>query len=194
MWLLRHGATEWSEQELHTGRAEPALSEEGREQARRAGILLGGRRFERVLVSPQIRAVETCELAGFGSQAERCDALVEWDYGEYEGMTDDDTDERRPGWNLFRDGAPGGESPEQVARRIETVLSGLTGVAGQCLLVGHGKVLRCLGALWLGQEIAFAAGLPMDPAAISVLEREDDQPLLRAWNVRDRLPGSGSGA
>ena len=187
IWLLRHGATEWSEQELHTGRADPPLSAEGRRQARGAARLLAGRSFEQVLVSPQIRAIETCEIAGFGTQAQVCDQLVEWDYGEYEGMTDDDTDERRPGWSLFRDGAPRGESPQQVKRRIEQVLALLGGASGPCLLVGHGKVLRALGALWLGQEIAFAARLPMEPAAIGVLEHEEGEPLLRTWNLRPEL-------
>lgn len=189
LWLLRHGATEWSEHELHTGRADPPLSAEGREQAAATGHLLEGRAFARVMVSPQLRAQETCELAGFGEEAEVSEELVEWDYGSYEGLTDDDTDERRPGWNLFRDGAPDGESPAQVAARIQRILGGLEAVSGPCLAVGHGKLLRALAAVWMGQGIELGASLPMDPAALSVLEREDDVPLLRLWNFRGRLPG-----
>lgn len=190
MWLLRHGATEWSEHELHTGRAEPPLSAEGRGQAELAGRLLQGRRFAGVMVSPQLRARETCRLAGFGDQAEVWDELVEWDYGRYEGMTDEDTDERRPGWNLFRDGAPEGESPAQVAERAGRVLDRLDGLPGPCLLVGHGKLLRVLAAIWLGQGVELGASLPLDPAAVSVLEREEGNPLVRLWNFRGRLPGA----
>lgn len=187
VWLLRHGATEWSEHELHTGRAEPPLSAEGRTQAQRAGELLAGQRFGGVLVSPQVRAVETCRLAGFGDQAEPWDELVEWDYGTYEGMTDDDTDERRPGWNLFQDGAPDGESPAQVKARAGRVLDRVATIDGRCLLVGHGKFLRSLAALWLDSDIGLGAKLPMDPAAICVLEREDGVPLLRLWNFHGQL-------
>ncbi len=189
LWLLRHGATEWSEHELHTGRADPPLSAEGREQAASAGHLLEGRRFAGVMVSPQLRARETCRLAGFGDQAEVWGELVEWDYGTYEGLTDDDTDERRPGWNLFRDGAPDGESPAQVAARVDRILLRLRSTSGPCLLVGHGKLLRALAAVWIGQGIEFGTSLPMDPAAVSVLEREDDVPMVRLWNFRGGLPG-----
>jgi probable phosphoglycerate mutase len=188
LWLLRHGATEWSEHELHTGRAEPPLSDEGRRQAAAAGRLLEGRRFAGVMVSPQVRARETCRLAGFAEQAEVWDELVEWDYGRYEGMTDDDTDERRPGWSLFRDGAPGGESPSEVAARVQRILERLEPRSGPCLLVGHGKLLRALAAIWMGREIELGGSLPMDPAAVSVLEREDGVPMLRLWNFRGRLP------
>jgi probable phosphoglycerate mutase len=180
--LLRHGATEWSHEELHTGRAEPPLSADGRRQAEEAGQRLAGQRFEHVLVSPQLRARQTCELAGFADQAEVCEALVEWDYGRYEGMTDDDSEERRPGWDLFRDGAPGGESPQAVEARCGQVLEHVAGLEGRCLLVGHGKLLRSLAARWLELDIVVGAALPMDPGALSVLEREDGRPLLRLWN------------
>ena len=188
IWLLRHGDTEWSESELHTGLAEPRLSDDGREQARRAGALLAKRRFARVLVSPQRRARETCELAGYGEQATVHPLLVEWDYGELEGMTDEETQRRRPGWNLFEDGAPGGESPDEVALRIERVLAEVAEIDGPVLIVGHGKSLRVLAARWVGQPVTLGAALPFDPAALAILEREGDQPLLRAWNYRDELP------
>jgi broad specificity phosphatase PhoE len=184
VWLLRHGDTNWSEQELHTGLADPPLSQDGREEACRAARLLDGQRFDRVLVSPQTRAQETCRLVGFADQAESWPELVEWDYGSYEGLTDADTDERRPGWNLFRDGAPGGESPAQVKERALEVLRRLDSIDGRCLIVGHGKFLRALGAVWLGREIELGACLPMDPAALCVLEREENQALLRLWNYR----------
>lgn len=188
VWLLRHGDTEWSEDELHTGLAEPPLSDAGREQARRAGRLLAGRRFERVLVSPQVRARETCELAGYGRAAEVEALLVEWDYGEFEGITDEEARNRRPGWDLFADGAPGGESPAEIAARADQVLAILARSSGRCLVVGHGKFLRVLAARWIEQPVAFGAALPFDPAALAVVEREGRQRLLRCWNHRDELP------
>jgi probable phosphoglycerate mutase len=190
LWLLRHGDTDWTEHELHTGRADPALSDAGRHQAGRAGALLAGRPFDRVLVSPQRRARETCELAGYGELAETRESLVEWDYGAVEGMSDAETEVQDPDWDLFRDGAPGGESVRQITARVDTVLSEIGALDGRILIVGHGKFLRALAARWVGAEIALGAALPLDPAAICVLEREDGQPLLRAWNYLDRLPES----
>lgn len=187
VWLLRHGATEWTAEGRHTGREDVPLCDEGREQARRAGRLLAGRRFEHVLVSPQSRAMETCRLAGFSGQAETCQQLVEWDYGEYEGLTDEQTQQRDPGWDLFRDGCPDGESPEQVAARVDQLLNELSGLEGECLLVGHGKLLRALGARWAQLSVAAASRLPMDPAAICLLEREASGPLLRLWNFTGQL-------
>jgi probable phosphoglycerate mutase len=190
VWLLRHGDTAWTESELHTGRAEPPLSDTGREQARRAGRLLAGRPFDTVLVSPQGRALETCRLAGYGDGAVQCSALVEWDYGEFEGIDDEQARERRPGWDLFRDGAPGGESATAVSARADRLLARLAQADGRLLLVGHGKFLRALAARWLGREVALASSLPLDPAALCVLEREHHgPPLLRCWNYRDELPG-----
>lgn len=185
--LLRHGDTAWTEQGRHTGVQEVALSNKGREQAQRAGRLLAGKSFARVLVSPQSRAIETCELAGFGEGARRCEDLIEWDYGEYEGLTERETHRRQPGWNLFCDGAPGGESPEQVAKRIQRVLAATQERSGECLLVGHGKLLRALAALWVERTIPFARTLPMGPAAIALLARDGSVPLLELWNYRGEL-------
>jgi probable phosphoglycerate mutase len=182
VWLLRHGDTPWTERGLHTGLEEVELSERGREQARSAGLALNGRRFERVLVSPQSRARETCELAGYGAEAEECRELVEWDYGDYEGLTDEETQRRAPGWNLFCDGAPEGESPAQVAARIRRVFAGLRDSSGPCLLVGHSKTLRALAALWLECEVSLARVLPMHPAAIAVLDHDGEVPGLRLWD------------
>lgn len=134
VWLLRHGATEWTEDGRHTGREEVALSSEGRQQAREAARYLAGRHFAHVLVSPQARALETCALAGFGDGAELCEELVEWDYGEYEGLTDDQTQARHPGWDLFRDGCPGGETPEDVGRRVERFLARAGAIERACLV------------------------------------------------------------
>lgn len=182
VFLLRHGDTEWTEHELHTGRQDVQLSDRGRQQARDAGRLLAGERFDHVLVSPQSRARETAELAGVGSRAELDDDLVEWDYGEYEGKTDAEVREIDPDWDLFRDGAAGGEAPGQVAVRVDRVLARISALDGVVLLVAHGKTLRVLAARWLGHDVALGSGLAMDPAAISVLERETAGPLLRLWN------------
>lgn len=187
VWLLRHGDTSWTRAERHTGRQDVPLSRTGRAQARRAGLTLEGRRFAHVLCSPQTRALETCRLAGHGSDLELCDDLVEWDYGAYEGLTDSETLERQPGWNLFRDGCPGGESPEQVLARVDAVLERVARLPSPCLLVSHGKLLRALTARWLEQDITLGDVLPLDPAAISLLEREGRRPLLRLWNLTPRL-------
>jgi probable phosphoglycerate mutase len=189
VWLLRHGATAWTEDGRHTGREDVPLSEVGRGQARNAGSLLAHRSFRHVLVSPQTRARETCSLAGFGHHAEVRGELLEWDYGEYEGLTDVQTQERDPGWELFRDGCPGGESPDQVAARVDRLLAELRGMHGECLLVAHGKLLRALAARWVGLDVAHGRVLPMDPAAISLLEREPAGPLLRLWNFTGQLAG-----
>ena len=188
VWLLRHGDTEWTERELHTGARDVGLSEAGRDQARRAGTVLAGKRFSFVLVSPQRRAIETCRLAGFGDGAEVAEALVEWDYGDYEGLTDEQTRARDPDWDLFRDGAPRGESPGQVRARVDRQLEELAKRQGEGLIVGHGKLLRALAARWIGAPIELGARLPLDPAAISLLEREDAAgPLLRLWNYSDAI-------
>lgn len=187
LWLLRHGATEWTEHGRHTGREDVPLSDVGREQARTAGRYLTGRRFGHVLVSPQTRALETCKLAGFQDGVETRDELVEWDYGEYEGLTDEQTRQRDPGWDLFRDGCPGGESPEQVSARVDRLLASLAEWEGPCLLVAHGKLLRALGARWVGCPVGLGSVLPLDPAAISLLEREPAGPLLRLWNFTGQV-------
>ncbi len=188
-WLLRHGATEWTKEGRHTGREDVPLSAEGREQARQAGEFLAARRFDHVLVSPQTRAVQTCQLAGFGDQLLTRGELVEWDYGQYEGLTDAETQRTHPGWDLFRDGCPGGESPGQVSARIDGLLAEVYALDGSCLLVAHGKLLRALAARWLRQSVELGSVLSMDPAAISLLEREPGRQLLRLWNFTGRRAG-----
>jgi probable phosphoglycerate mutase len=126
--------------------------------------------------------LETCRLAGFERGSRRCDELVEWDYGDYEGLTDEQAEERQPGWDLFADGAPGGESPDQVSTRVDRLIAKVQDLSGTTLLVGHGKLLRAFAARWIGYEISLGRTLPMDPAAISTLEREPNGPLLRLWN------------
>jgi probable phosphoglycerate mutase len=182
IWLLRHGDTTWTEHERHTGRKDIPLSEAGRQQARRAGELLAGIAFASVLVSPQRRAMETARLAGLQIEGHTCAQLVEWDYGEYEGLTDEQTRERYPSWSLFRDGAPGGERPDDVAARADRLIERCRTLPGPCILVGHGKMLRALAARFIEQPVALGAHLPMDPAAVSILQDERAGSLLRLWN------------
>jgi broad specificity phosphatase PhoE len=187
IWLMRHGDTSWTRAQRHTGRQDLPLSRTGRTQVRRAGLTLVGRRFAHVLVSPQLRAMETCRLVGHAAEAEVCAELMEWDYGDYEGLTDEETKQRAPGWSLFRDGCPGGETPAQVQARVDHVLDRVRPLEGPCLLVSHGKLLRALAARWLDSEITLGSVLPLDPAAISLLEREGDRALLRLWNLTPSL-------
>jgi broad specificity phosphatase PhoE len=187
IWLLRHGDTSWTRAERHTGRQDVPLSRSGRAQARRARLALSGRSFAHVLVSPQLRAMETCRLVGQAADAQVSEDLMEWDYGEYEGLTDAETEERAPGWNLFRDGCPGGESPAQVQDRVHRVLELVSSLDGPCLLVSHGKLLRALAARWLDAELTFGDRLALDPAALSLLERDGTRALLRLWNLTPSL-------
>jgi broad specificity phosphatase PhoE len=187
VWLLRHGATGWTEEGRHTGREDVPLSDIGRQQARQAGRYLADKPIAHVLVSPQTRAVETCQLAGFGDHAQRRGELVEWDYGEYEGLTDEETQRIAPGWDLFRDGCPGGESPEQVAARVDRLLAAVRDLDGTSLLIGHGKSLRALAARWVQHHVALGSVLPMDPAAISLLGRDSAGPALQLWNFTSLL-------
>jgi broad specificity phosphatase PhoE len=150
LWLVRHGETEWSLSGQHTGRTELPLTRTGEQQAREIGKLLRGQRFAIVLTSPLLRATETCRLAGYGDNAIVDENLQEWDYGEYEGRTTPEIHEHRPGWSLWRDGVPGGESIEQVATRAQAVIDRALANSGDALLFAHGHLLRILACCWLG--------------------------------------------
>lgn len=182
VWLIRHAATEWSATGRHTGRTDVPLTPEGREMARALAPRLARHRFERVLVSPLSRARETADLAGIGAGAEVRDALVEWDYGEYEGRTTPDIRKERPRWFLWRDGCPGGESPADVGRRVDGLVEELARAEGDVAIVSHGHVLRVLTARWLGLPPGDGALFALDTGTISVLGWERDVPVLRRWN------------
>jgi broad specificity phosphatase PhoE len=181
--LVRHGETEWSSTGRHTGRTDVALTPKGRQQARSVGAQLAGRRFARVLTSPALRAAETCRLAGFGDRAERRDELLEWDYGAYEGRTTAEIRTERPGWTLWRDGVPGGETVAEVGARADRLLAELEAVTGPVLVFGHGHLLRVVTVRWLELDPGSGRLLALDPATISVLGYEHEQHVIRRWNV-----------
>ncbi len=180
--LVRHGETEWSENGRHTGRTDLPLLPIGRERAARLAEPLASFSFERVLCSPMLRARETCELAGFGDRAEIVAELREWDYGDYEGLTTPEIRERRPGWSIWQDGCPGGESPVQIGARADAVLRMLAGGEGDALLFAHGHLLRVLAARWVGLEVPGGAILLLSPGSISELGHDRELHVIRAWN------------
>jgi probable phosphoglycerate mutase len=183
LWLVRHGQTAWSATGRHTGRTDIPLDETGRRQARALAERLAGQPFAAVLSSPLRRAHETCDLAGYGDRAVLEDDLQEWDYGDYEGLTTEDIRAARPGWTLWRDGCPHGESAAQVGVRAERVVAHAQSEGGDAVLFAHGHLLRVLAARWIGLPAAGGASLALDAASISVLGWEREQPVIRTWNV-----------
>jgi broad specificity phosphatase PhoE len=180
--VVRHGETEWSAALRHTSRTDVALTPQGRRQAERIGERLAGHRFASVLVSPRRRALETCELAGFGAHARVDPRLVEWDYGDYEGRTTAEIRAERPSWFLWRDGAPNGESPADVGRRADLVLEDVRQVRGDVVVFAHGHLLRVLAARFVGLSPAEGRVLALDPGALGVLGYERGTPALLRWN------------
>lgn len=187
--LVRHGVTA----ETRTGRMsrndDTPLDEGGRAQADAVGGALAGRTFDLVLASPVARAWETAERAGLSHRAERCDAVVEWDYGRYAGRPTNDVRAERPGWNLFLDGAPGGESPADVEARLAPVLDRLRAATGDVAVFAHGHLLRALVACWLEIPLVHAGRFQVDPASITLLGRHRAMPALVGLNDRHHLAG-----
>ncbi|MEA2200904.1 MAG: hypothetical protein QOI89_1500 [Solirubrobacteraceae bacterium] len=180
--LVRHAQTEWSLSGRHTGRTDIPLTDDGRAAARALAPRLLEWRLQRVLVSPLRRARETCELCGLGEQAEVLNDLHEWDYGEYEGLTTAEIHALRPGWSLWRDGCPAGESPAQVAARADRVIAELSDTRGAVAVFSHGHMLRVLGARWIELGPEQGARLGLSTAAISVLGFERETSILARWN------------
>jgi broad specificity phosphatase PhoE len=190
IYLARHGETAWSLTGQHTGLTDLPLTERGERNARRLQERLSGLRFTSVFTSPLLRARRTCELTGFGSAAEIIPDLVEWDYGEYEGRRTIEIRAQRPDWQLFRDGCPGGESPEQVAARADRVVDRVRAVSGNVLLFSSGHFLRMLAVRWCKVEpIANARSLMLDTASLSALgyEKNLSRPVIRLWNDTHHL-------
>jgi probable phosphoglycerate mutase len=184
IYLARHGETAWTVSGQHTGLSDIPLTERSERNARRLGERLIGLTFAQVLTSPLRRARRTGELAGFGSVAQLDPGLVEWDYGAYEGMTTADIRKQRPGWDLFRDGCPGGETLADVATRADRVIARLRSVGGDVLLFSSGHFLRVLGARWCSLDPADGRYLYLGTAALSIVgyEHGPNEPVVRLWN------------
>jgi broad specificity phosphatase PhoE len=189
LYLVRHGETEWSRARRHTGRTDVPLSPAGEAEARALGAHLDGLEVDRVLASPLARATTTAGLAGFGERLETTRALLEFDYGDYEGLTTPQIRAGRPGWDLFRDGCPGGETAGAVAERARRLVAELADGDGRVMLFGHGHQLRILTTCYLGLPTDAARHLFLGTASVSVLGREHDWPAVLLWNEQE-----GSGA
>lgn len=183
IFLIRHGETEWSRSGKHTGVTDVPLTEQGRKTARLLQPVLAREIFELVLTSPLQRARETCEIAGLRESSAVEPDLMEWSYGEYEGLTTRQIQQARSGWSLFRDGCPGGEAPVQVAARADRVLAKVRATAGNVALFAHGHILRIIAARWLDQPPSLGERLLLDTATLSVLGYYYETPALKIWNA-----------
>ncbi len=184
IWIVRHGETEWSLSGKHTGRTDLPLTESGAEKARELGAILDAHPFALVLTSPLQRAAETCRLAGYGDVAETCEDLLEWDYGEYEGRTTAEIRVERPGWSIWDDGVPGGETIEQVAARVRRVIERAEKAGGDVACFAHGHVLRVMMATWLGQPPVEGRFVRPGSASLSVLGWDREGHVLLRVNVQ----------
>ena len=181
-WLLRHGATEWSETGRHTGRTDIPLSDAGRAAAWRLADALKGCAFVEVWSSPLSRAAETARITGLGRRALPYGELREWDYGEYEGITTAEIRAGRPNWTLWRDGCPSGETAAVVGMRAQRVVERIRAAEGDVAIFSHAHILRVIAATWLGLPPEAGAYFSLDTAAISVLGWEREQPVIERWN------------
>lgn len=188
--LVRHGETAWSRSGRHTGREDIPLDPDGEAQARAAGVALREWNFAAVFVSPLVRARLTCDLAGYGDRARVDPDLQEWDYGDYGGRTAHEIQEERPGWVIWRDGVPGGETVEQVGARADRVIARIGDINGDVCLFAHGHLLRVLASRWIGLPPVTGEHLALSPASVSVLG--NDRGLSRIvwrWNDTHHLEG-----
>lgn len=182
VYCIRHGETEWSLSGQHTGVTDIPLSDNGRRLAVKLRPVLEERNFALVLVSPLQRARETCELAGLGDRAVVDPDLGEWNYGEYEGLTPAQIHADRPGWMIFRDGAPGGETPDEVGARVDRVIVRARAADGDVALFAHGHLLRVLAARWIDLPAGEGRRFLLDTGTLCVLGWYRDAPAVRVWN------------
>jgi broad specificity phosphatase PhoE len=182
LWLVRHGETEWSRDGRHTSTTDLDLTEKGVEVARSLRERLSETSFDLVLSSPRRRAVRTAELAGF-EDVELTEDLVEWDYGDYEGVTTPEIREKDPGWTVWTHETPNGETDGQVTERLDRVVERARGHGGRVLAFGHGHSLRALAARWIQQPVADGRFFKLDTATVSTLGYERDFPVVLHWNV-----------
>jgi len=183
VYLIRHGETEWSLNGRHTGITEIPLTENGRNLAKRLAPVLATERFALVLTSPLERARKTCELAGLGAHAEIDRDLMEWNYGEYEGLTPKQIDAQAPGWMIFTDGCPRGESPAQVSARADRLVARVRSVEGDVALFAHGHVFRVFAARWLELPARAGCHFLLDTATLSILSYYRNLQAIRRWNA-----------
>jgi len=183
VFLIRHGETEWSLNGRHTGSSDIPLTEKGRQVARLWQPYAAARSFGLVLSSPLQRARETCELAGLAGQAQIEDDLREWNYGDYEGLTPQQIRAAQPKWQIFRDGCPGGESPDQVGARVDRVIARIRAVTGDVALFAHGHVLRVFGARWLELPASAGSHFLLETATLCALSSYHGVPAVKRWNA-----------
>ena len=186
IYLVRHGETEWSASGKHTGRTDIPLTAAGEAAARGVAERLKGLSFQAVWSSPSQRAFNTCTLAGFGASVVKKDDLQEWDYGAYEGVKTKEILAERPGWQLFRDGCPDGETAADVGARADTIIAGLRAIEGNVLVFSSSHFLRVLAARWIGLPPEGGAHFVLDTASLSILGYEHDltEPVIRKWNQK----------
>ena len=189
LWLVRHGETEWSKSGQHTGRTDIELTDVGRDNARALRPRLAGTEFARVLTSPLRRALDTSVLAGYGDRAERVDDLMEWDYGDEEGLTTAEIRQQRPGWTVWSEGPTGGETVWDVGARADRVIELARGTDGVVLAFSHGHFARVLGARWIGLSAADGHKLKLSTAAISVLGYDRETAAILRWNDTSHVAG-----
>jgi broad specificity phosphatase PhoE len=182
VFAIRHGETAWSISGRHTSTTDLPLTDRGRKLAERMRPVLAAKAFGLVLCSPMQRARETCELTGLGDKAVIDADLAEWNYGEYEGLTTDQIQEVAPGWLLFKDGCPGGETPEQVGARVDRVIARSRAASGDTALFAHGHVLRVFAARWIGLPPSGGQHLLLDTGTLCVLGYYREIPAVRIWN------------
>ncbi|CAM5534835.1 histidine phosphatase family protein [Streptomyces abikoensis] len=190
--LARHGQTAWSLSGKHTGRTDIPLLDEGRRGAKLLGERLHRAPWDglpgvEVRTSPLLRAHETCELAGFGDRATPWDALMEWDYGAYEGMTPAEIKAQRPGWLIWRDGVPGGETTAEISARADEVVEWARSADRDVLVFAHGHILRTIAARWMGEDVFFGSRIRLEPTSLSVLGWAYGAPALERWNDTGHL-------
>ena len=187
LYLIRHGETEWSASGRHTGRTDIALTANGESDARALAPGLAAIRFAHVFTSPLQRALQTCSLAGLGASAERISDLAEWDYGDYEGLRTADIRAIRPGWTVYRDGCPGGESSADVAGRADRLIFRLRSLGGNIALFSHGQFCCSFSARWIGLAIEQSRHLMMlGTGSVGVLgfsQSDAEIPVIRQWNI-----------
>jgi broad specificity phosphatase PhoE len=194
IFYFRHGETQWSLSGQHTGVTEVPLTPHGEMQARALRPWVETVAFSHVLTSPRLRARATCELAGLGGRLQIEPALAEWNYGDYEGRRSVEIHEQRPGWNIFRDGCPNGESPSEICERVDRLIARLRAIDGDIALFSHGHFGAVFGTRWIGLPVIDGQHFTISPASMSVLRLDadhEDTPVIALWNA---VAGSSASA